>query len=178
MLYDPLQPDENALLISLFYILLLTALTYLFSCFQGENAEGWSDFFLSGEVSYTLIWIPEEIFTSGTPLTATLQMCVPLLLCWFTICMILMVFNLFDRPGAGLATVALLLISNYIFVQADIPIQPLHYACGSYFYYTEDVAGATWEMLRFYLLTNGTLYLLMRIRLQRMDLTAWGNQEQ
>ena len=167
-----------ALMISLFYILLLTAFTFLFSGLQGEKAEGWSDFFLSGEVSYTLIWIPEEFFARTTPQTATLLLYVPLLLCWFTICMILMAFNLFDRPGAGLATIALLLISNYIFVQADIPFHPLRYACGSYFYDTEDVVGETWKMLRFYLLTIGFLYLIMRIRLQRMDITAAETQKQ
>lgn len=167
-----------ALLISFFYIFMLTMMTFLFSALQSGASNGWSEFFLSGEVSYTLIWIPEGLIADATPLTATLLMCVPLLLCWFTICMILMAFNLFDHPGAGLATIALLLISNYIFVQAEIPFYPLRYACGSYFYDSEDVVGGTWKMLRFYLLTIGFLYLIMRIRLQRMDITAAETQKQ
>ena len=167
-----------ALLISLFYIFMLTMMTLLFSAFQSGAPKGWSEFFLSGEVSYTLIWVPEGLIADATPLTATLLMCVPLFLCWFTICMILMAFNLFDHPGVGLAAIALLLISNYVFVQAEIPFYPLRYACGSYFYDSEDVVGSTWKMLRFYLLTIGFLYLIMRIRLQRMDITAAETQKQ
>lgn len=167
-----------ALLISVFYIFMLAALTFLFSGLHGEDTNGWNEFFVSGDVSNTLIWIPEYFVTNATPFTGTLLLCVPLLLCWFTICMILMAFNLFDYPSAGMAVVALLLISNYIFIQAEIPFYPLHYSCGSYFYDTEDVIGENWKMLRFYLLTDGFLYIVMRIRLQWMDITATENQKQ
>ena len=166
-----------AFLMSALYVILIILFTVLFSVFRCPAGTAWGDFFTSGEAEMSLIWIPHDFLNKTGPLAAAFQLCIPILLCWFTICMILMLFNLLNHPGAGLAVVGMLIIFDYIFIQADVPFSPLHYACGSHMYGSDYISGEMGNMLLFYLIVNTILYILMRVRLSRMDISAEMIQE-
>ena len=166
-----------AFIMCLLFMVLVILFTASFSAFHFPLSSGWGEFLLSGEASFYLnLFVPNDFLENMTPFTATLLVCLPTLLCWFSICMILMLSNLFGHPGAGIAAVAMLLISNYIFIQCEIPFYPLHYACSYYFYESDRIGDDTIRMLLFHLLVNGALYTVMRIRLWRMDIAAEGAQ--
>lgn len=160
-----------------FVMLLIVAVCVsIFLLPVAPQGTGWTETqaIAQGYTNEDMVLIPEFIRTNLEPFTAYLLACVPLLLFWFTMALVVLLCSLFGAPILGILLFVFLLMANIIVYVEFFPslMVPVQFATLRAILFLERNAG--WALLGKvligYLAIDAALIGAMLWRVRRTDL--------
>jgi len=138
------------------------------------HGAGWSETkaITDGYINEKTALVPVYVREHFTPLTGSLLACVPLILFWFTMSLVVLGCSLMGIPLLGVLTYVFLLMANVIIYVEFFPwlSVPVQYATLRVMLFSSDVEQRMLKTLMIYLVTDGALIAGMVCRVKKNDL--------
>lgn len=151
------------------FLAILLFCSYAFCACNAAWKAGWSPI-MEDESYGTYRWVSELLISNFSPFSALLIALIPIAWTWFTITMFILLMNMFDLGKLGLIIVAFALIADYISIQSSLPFSSMQYSTLLSIDSSGNGAKSFAIMIVLFMAVNSITYIIMRIRVSKMDL--------